>query len=271
MRLRLAIFLLLWILPRPAVAQTSVDDGVRAFVQGDYAAAARILSPLAESSAEPDPTAQFFMGMLYASGKGVAMDPLRACTLFGAAAKPSNPFMEQASAMTALLQQQAGSGGVLCARTPVIGPQSDSFVLGPGYRVEVTPSAIVVHRNGAEKSEPIRSIPGTVNLPVRYTPIDVVRPVATRRHFLQQFMWWQNPRGPAIWMLGWILTEVVDGTLVPIAAERNVANSTDPRPPMSLDLESLARVHLNAQGEAEWQVRGGPSPRSGLVPSRNQP
>ena len=80
MRVRFAIILLLWILPLPALAQTSADDGVRAFVQGDYASAARILSPLAEASDDPDATAQFFMGMLYAAGKGVRSDSIRACT-----------------------------------------------------------------------------------------------------------------------------------------------------------------------------------------------
>ena len=50
MRRRFAIALLAGILPVPALAQTSTDDGVRAFVRGDYAAAARILSPLAETS-----------------------------------------------------------------------------------------------------------------------------------------------------------------------------------------------------------------------------
>jgi hypothetical protein len=34
-----AIILLLWILPLPALPQTSTDDGVRAFVRGDYASA----------------------------------------------------------------------------------------------------------------------------------------------------------------------------------------------------------------------------------------
>src|SRR4029453_5508576 len=81
MRLCLAIGLLVAILPLPAFAQTSTEDGVRALVRGDYATAARILSPLAETSADADPTAQFFMGLLYAAGKGVRMDPMRASSL----------------------------------------------------------------------------------------------------------------------------------------------------------------------------------------------
>jgi len=271
MRVRLAILLLLlWILPRPVAAQTSVDDGVRAFVQGDYGLAARILSPLAESSEEPNTTAQFFMAMLYASGKGIAMDSLRACSLFAAAAKPSNPFMEQASAVSAVMQQQMGAGGTLCGRLPAIGPKPMSFVLGPGYSVEVTPSEFVVHYRDTDKSERIGTIPGSVSLPVRYTPLDVTRPVATRRHFFEQFMWWQDPRGGSTWMLGWILGEVVDGSYVPILGERDVASSTAIRPPMTVNLKGVAGVHLNAQGEAEWQVLGGPNPRSGVIPLRSQ-
>ena len=268
MRACFAIFLLLWILPRPAAAQTSTEDGVRAFVRGDYASAARILSPLAESSEDSDATAQFFMAMLYASGQGVARDPLRACSLFGAAAKPSNPFMEQASAVTAIMQQQMGGGGTLCGRLPAIGPRPMSFVLGPQYTVDVTPSEFAVHYRGTDKTERIGTIPGSVTLPVRYTPLDVTRPAATRRHFFEQFMWWQDPRGDSTWMLGWVLGEVVDGAYVPVLAERNVASSTSIRPPAILDFKSITRVRLNAQGEAEWQIFGGPNPRSGVIPSR---
>jgi hypothetical protein len=267
MRVRFAIILLLWILPLPAFAQTSTDDGVRAFVQGDYAAAARILSPLAEASADPDATAQFFMGMLYAAGKGVQMDSMRACTLFAAAAKPSNPFMEPASAVAGMMQQM-GTGTPLCGRPPAIGPKPMSFALGPDYSVDVMPYEFVVHYRGTDKTERIGTIPGSLSLPMRYSSLDVTRPVATRRHFLQQFMWWQDPRDASTWLLGWLLGEIVDGAYVPILGERNVASTTDARPPASIDLESIARVRLNAQGEAEWQILGGPNPRSDVIPWR---
>jgi hypothetical protein len=270
MRARFAIILLLWILPLPALAQTSTDDGVRAFVRGDYASAARILSPLAEATPDPDATAQFFMGMLYAAGKGVQMDSMRACTLFAAAAKPSNPFMEQASAVFAGLMQQMGPGSALCLRPPATGPRPMSFVLGPDYRVDVTPNELVVHYRGIDKTEPIGTIPGSLSLPVRYSPLDVTRPVATRRHFIQQFMWWQEPRDTSTWMLGWIVGEIVDGAYVPIVGERNVASTTAPRPSASLDVDSVARVRVNAQGEAEWQVLGGPNPRSEVIPWRTR-
>jgi hypothetical protein len=272
MRLPFAIILLLalfQLLPVPTSAQTRTNDGVRAFVEGDYAAAARILSPLAEASDEADATAQFFMALLYASGKGVRMDSSRACALFAAAAKPSNPFMEQASAV-AVTMQQMDLGGPLCARPPAIGPKPMSFVLGPDYTVDVMPYAFVVHYRGSDKTEPIIPLPGAVSLPVRYTPADVTRPVATRRHFVEQFVWWQDPRGGSTWMLGWILGEIVDGAYVPILGERGVASTAAPQPPTSLDLDRVARVRVNSQGEAESQIAGGPNPRTEVIPWRTR-
>jgi TPR repeat protein len=59
--------------PCAAAAQTT-SDGVRAFLRGDYQAAARILQPLADAVPEPDPLAQYFMAMLYDSGRGVMRD-----------------------------------------------------------------------------------------------------------------------------------------------------------------------------------------------------
>jgi hypothetical protein len=53
-----------------------------------------------------------------------------------------------------------------------------------------------------------------------------------------------------------------------VLGERNVASTTVLRPPASLDLASVARVRLNAQGNAEWQILGGPNPRSDVIPLR---
>ena len=264
MRLCVAIALLVGILPRPALGQTSTDDGVRAFVRGDYSAAARILSPLAETSTDPDATAQFFMGLLYAAGKGVRMDQMRACALFAAAATPSNPFMEQASAAAGMMQQIGG--GPACGMPVPMSSKPTSFTLAPDYTVDVRPYELVVRYHGTDKTEPIIAIPGSVSLPARYTPLDVKRPSAARRHFVEQAMWWQIPRGGSTWMLGWILGEIVDGAYVMVASEREVASTADVRPPASFDLTGVVRLRVNAQGEAEWQILGGPRPRSEIIP-----
>src|SRR4029453_17766377 len=116
---------------------------------------------------------------------------------------PSNPFMEQASAVAGMMQQ-IGSGPP-CGMPVAIGPKPTTFTLAPDYTVDVSPYELVVHHHGADKTEPIITIPGAVSLPVRYSPLDVKRPAAARRHFVEQAMWWQNPRGGSAWMLGRIL------------------------------------------------------------------
>jgi hypothetical protein len=52
---------------------------------------------LSDNATAPDPVAQFFLAMLYQSGRGVEPNALRACGLFVGATKPANPFMQQAS------------------------------------------------------------------------------------------------------------------------------------------------------------------------------
>jgi hypothetical protein len=48
----------------PAAAQSTAEDGMRAMLRGGYPAALRILRPLADDTAHPDPAAQFFPGIL---------------------------------------------------------------------------------------------------------------------------------------------------------------------------------------------------------------
>jgi TPR repeat protein len=57
-------------------------EGIDAFVRGDYATAADILKPIAESPSARDVGAQFLMASLYESGLGIGADPERACALY---------------------------------------------------------------------------------------------------------------------------------------------------------------------------------------------
>ena len=76
--------------------QQAASPGVAAFLAGDYETAARLLTPMAERSANPDPVAQFLLATLYDSGRGVARNPLRACGLYMAASTVSSPIAPQA-------------------------------------------------------------------------------------------------------------------------------------------------------------------------------
>jgi len=87
------VMCVLTLLATPAAARSTTDEGIRAMVRGDYQAAARILRPLADPAAPPDPVAQFLLAILYDTGHGG--DTARACGLFLRAATPANPFREQ--------------------------------------------------------------------------------------------------------------------------------------------------------------------------------
>jgi hypothetical protein len=77
------------------MGQARTADGIAAMFAGDYAAAARILQPLAEDPSDFDPLAAFFLATLYHSGKGAAHDEFHACGLYLKAAVPANPFAAQ--------------------------------------------------------------------------------------------------------------------------------------------------------------------------------
>src|SRR5438105_8156391 len=92
----------------PAAAQTTTEDGMRAMVRGDYPAAVRILRPLADDTAHPDPVAQFLFGIL--ADTGHTGTNTRVCGLFLRAASRPNPFAEQSAALAAVARDQLGDG-----------------------------------------------------------------------------------------------------------------------------------------------------------------
>jgi TPR repeat protein len=61
-----------------------LEDGVAAYRQGDFAAATRLLRPLADAG---DAKAEFHLGRMYALGQGVGQDPGQAVAWYRKAAK----------------------------------------------------------------------------------------------------------------------------------------------------------------------------------------
>jgi hypothetical protein len=257
------------LIPSFAGAQATREDGIRALVLGNYEAAVRILRPLAENTPQPDPVAQFFMAILYDTGRGVQRNSSRACGLFLDAVKPANPFMEQSSQLSNLAREQFGP---MASQVCVSGATwrevpPATFTLGPNHSVVIKDSSITVAYNGTENRIMTGLLPGAVSMPMRYTPLDVSRPVAVRRHFLQWFVWVPDvPAAPSTWSLGWILHEVVGGQFTTITGERSLAIVSAAEPPASYDLARLAHVRVNADGEAEWVIAGSTNPRSAVVP-----
>jgi hypothetical protein len=260
------------LMPGVADAQIRTVDGVQALVRGDYAAAVRILRPLAEEVPAPEPLAQFFMASLYESGQGVPLNPTRACGLYLRAAAKESPIRPQALALAQLIYE---TGGVLrpqCLEARDYGwvdPPSASFSLGRDHWVRVDRTGLVVGFQGGQKREAVTmGGPGWVYLPVRLTQLDVSRPVQARRHFVEFFIWMpvSTPDEPS-WTLHWFVWEVIGADIVALPPGGLLAASTGRQPTPTFDVGAAARIYVNDDGEAEWMVSG-PNARRAVVPYR---
>jgi hypothetical protein len=260
--------------PGAAGAQTTIADGVQAILRGDYQTAVRILRPLADEDApQPDPLAQYFMAMLYDSGQGVSRNSDRACGLYLSAAKPANPLMSESLELAQFIQAQSGPFGAhRCSSASADrwrDPPSVSFTVGPGHSVTIDDRGATVLYNGTQTHTTMQmGGPGFVHLPTRHTQVDVSRPVDARRHFIQSFIWSPyRPFDPSAWTLHWVLNEVVGPDLISVdTGNQGLVTITAPEPPTSFDVDGAAGVRVAANGEAEWVIRSGPSPRSGVIP-----
>lgn len=253
----------------PAAAQSTTEDGIRAMLRGDYRAAASILRPLAEDTARPDPVAQFFLAALYDTGNGVKADMGRACALFARSALREHPFAEQSAAIARNMREQLGDGAsMLCvANETWRGGPSQTIDLGPDHHINFSDTSVRVTYGEKEQQAFWKLPPAALVLPIQYTPIDVSRPVALRRHFLQFFQWMPDESAnPSSWTLGWALSEVVGDQWLTITYEANLAVLNGPARPGARDMSQFVRLRVNANGEAEFSITSGARPRTELIP-----
>ena len=155
--IRTLLVCVLTLIAVPAAAQSTTEDGIRAFVRGDYQAAGRILKPLADDPARPDPVAQFFLAVLHHTGRGVVRDESRACSLFMRAAAREHAFTEQSATLAAFMRELMGDGAaLLCvADERWQGGPPASFVLGPDHRIVFADTSITVTHGDKEQRSSI--------------------------------------------------------------------------------------------------------------------
>jgi len=262
------------LLVAPDVQAQTTSDGVQALVRGDYQTAARILQPLADGAAQPDAIAQFFMAILYYSGQGVPRNAVRACALYLSAATSPNPLSLQALDLARLIQVEYGPvDAQLCASASASSSAwreapTASFELAADLSVSIDQTAVTVTYKGTvNRAAMLMGGPGFVFLPIRFTQLDVSQPIRARRHFVEFFIWQPDTlSNPTAWTLGWILFEVIGPDFRPVTGDKSVMTITALQPPASFDANAAAHVAVNATGEAEWIVSGGPNPRSAVVP-----
>jgi hypothetical protein len=256
---------ILALLATPAAAQSTTEDGMRAMLAGDYPTALRILRPLADDAAHPDPVAQFLLGIL--TDTGHTSNNTRACGLFLRAASRPNPFAEQSAALAAVVRDQLGDGASLfcIAEEAWQGGPPLTFHLGPEHQVIFTDRSMRVIYKDKEQLTNLIPSADVVYLPIQYIPLTVTRPAPATRHFLQSFMWQRDPADrPLSWKLYWALTEVIEDQMILNASEVLMVVSGGAGPP-SQDVSNLARIHVNANGEAEFTITGGSAPRTEVI------
>jgi TPR repeat protein len=148
------------------LAQGTREDGLQAFVSGDYARAAQILGPLAEAPQSSDGIAQFLMAMLYDTGQGVGRNTSLACGLFQKAAAGAGPFADQATLLARALREEMRPGAVSCPVGPAPRPaESPLFGLAAERTFSLAGDALVAigrddHTGAANLLTPIAELDG---------------------------------------------------------------------------------------------------------------
>ena len=283
LRRSLAVTGLLLVVPLYALAQpAAVGDGAAAFARGEYERAAEILTPLAERvRTQGDPAAAFLLGMMYENGLGVPRDPIRACTLYLKASFPSGGLsrvlMEPTMAlMQEVLSQLSPEQVKWCHFLANLGFnhqfQQTTFNVGPAHWITLDLSAegegVIARISKAGNGKDIevhRAVSGTRFVSFALTELTAGRPVATPRQFIEAFMWVPTMVEDE-WVLTWRVWEVAPDSLVPVVSE-DVKTIDAPQPPGStaVDVRSLARIRVNALGDAEWAVLDEKKPRSQAI------
>ena len=243
-------------------AQTGkTADGVDAFLRRDYARAAAILKPLAETPWQHDHTAEFFMAVLYESGLGVPQDALRACALLmRASTDRESPLGTAASALVRARQRTLdreafntcnwrASAGFDDRFEPV------TFMLDQEHWIAFDLKGTTIAYRGVEKRIDVPLMPSPVRfVSIRHAELVAGATFSMRRHFVDIFKW--VPLAQArTWRLSWELLEVVRDELVSVTSQQLITATGDEPPARSaIDLESLVRLRVNDAGDPEFTV-----------------
>ena len=249
----------------------STDAGIGALIRNDFVRAAGILQPIAESH-ERDPLASFFMAAIYQNGQGVDADLTRACALYVRASHARTPISRMAEDLVRSLRESMSVDRfqecVQLANTGFNhGFQPAQFSLDAGRWISIDINGFELTNDGTRRKKALSFGPeGSSYFPVRHMEINAAPDRGGRRDFVQLFAW--MPRGKDNWVLHWQLFEVQQDDLVLITrVELRTATGRLSDLDMSLDVDTMARVQLDADGYAEWEVSTGPKAGRGSIPT----
>jgi hypothetical protein len=271
-RLLLAAAAIVVVTAGPRAQTGTTADGVDALLRGDYARAAAILKPLAETVWQPDHRAEFFMAVLYESGLGVSQDRLRACALFMRASNDHQSPLGTAATALVRARQRDRDAFSACNWRASVGFDDRfepvTFMLDQEHWIAFDLKGTTIAYRGVEQRIDVPLVSGPVRfVSIRHAELAAGPTFSTRRHFVDMFKWLPLAQART-WSLRWELIEVVRDALVPVTSQQLITATGD-EPPVrgALDLESLVRLRVNDAGDPEFSVLTGATPRTAVVES----
>jgi hypothetical protein len=273
MRLPALLAACILVIPSHLFAQkTTAAEGIVALTRGDAAVAVRLLAPLVEGQAEPDPVAALFLALAYQFGGRGPSDPARSCGLLMKAATPANPLMRQAELLATQLHMNHVLMRNQCAIAAARGwgqPAWTTFTLSRTHRVRIDPTGFLVEHEGASKLTPGGwGGAGWRFLPIRLTQVDVPAPGEAPRYFVEFFAWFPHtPDEAPEWSLLWFVYEVVGVDVIGRQqGDGRVATMVGTAPPMTFPVDDVARLVSADSGEVVRVVVGAQARRVPLPP-----
>jgi hypothetical protein len=261
------------VIPSQVFAQkTTAADGIIALTRGDAAAAIRLLAPLVEGQAEPDPVAALFLALAYQFGGRGPSDPARSCGLLMKAATPTNPLRRQAELLATQLHMNHDLMRNQCAIAATRGwgqPAWTTFTLSRTHRVRIEQTGFLVEHEGASKLTPEGwGGAGWRFLPIRLTQVDSPAPGEAPRYFVELFAWFPHTAVEAPeWSLLWFVYEVVGIDVIRRQqGDGRVATTVGTTPPMTFSADDVARMVSDDSGDVVRVVIGAQARRVPLPP-----
>lgn len=283
---RLLCILCVCALPCAAAAQPWAD----AYRARDYATAANLLQPVVVEQAlqltNADPAPARHLAVLYAQGRGVALDTVAACALaqasematqfaplryasaagYDAALKKSERFRREHCDGLADADRTAATLAIGCF---AFGMPEDVFPLGD-QTVQVGRGGI---RLTGALEQPGDTLMGCPQLVARVRPLTVVPPPdappgVTPRHFVE-LLGWQVGRAPqeaeTRSTLFWLLYELRGDTLEFAAFDSLYAIHDWPRPALPPDFDARFTLEMIRSGHVRWRLDGAPPKRGWIM------
>ncbi len=277
-------------LPGVAFGQPWAD----AYKAGDYAKAVHLLQPIIVSqqlsfSPGADPLAPRLLAVLYAEGKGVARDPVVACTLaqLSDMAKNMAPVRvttpEEYKVYQESLEESRRFARGLCdpltdRQQRAVGQSLGCLGFGLNEAVlAVGDRTVWVDRIGLRLTEAGDTPPeGNFMCPqlvarvaARHVePPSDAAPGVTARSFVEVLAWQagQTPGEATVrYLLSWTVYQVRGNVIQPVAMEELDAAAGWPSAPMPQNFDEILHVEMIRSGHIRWRLDGAPPKRGWIL------